>query len=134
MGQKDDRTSLYPLREFAKQSGGDHRRGQRDWRGSGDGVSPAGEPGTFSGYRYDGGSALAQARGACFHPVDVRNIAALREAINNIAAREGRIDVLINNAARDDRTDTFTVEPEARARARAVNLITNSLPAVPLPR
>ena len=68
------------------------------------------------------GSALAQARGACFHPVDVRNIAALREAINNIAAQEGRIDVLINNAARDDRTDTFTVEPEAWRESLAVNL------------
>jgi NAD(P)-dependent dehydrogenase (short-subunit alcohol dehydrogenase family) len=52
----------------------------------------------------------------------VRNIAALREAINNIAAREGRIDVLINNAARDDRTDTFTVEPEAWRESLAVNL------------
>jgi NAD(P)-dependent dehydrogenase (short-subunit alcohol dehydrogenase family) len=62
----------------------------------------------------------AQAR--CFHPVDVRNIAALREAINNIAAQEGRIDVLINNAARDDRTDTFTVEPEAWRESLAVNL------------
>lgn len=68
------------------------------------------------------GTALAQERGAHFHPVDVRNIAALREAIDNIAAREGGIDVLINNAARDDRTDTLTVEPEAWRESLAVNL------------
>ncbi len=52
----------------------------------------------------------------------MRNIAALREAIDNIAAREGGIDVLINNAARDDRTDTLAVEPEAWRESLAVNL------------
>lgn len=68
------------------------------------------------------GSAVAQETGSHFHAVDLRDIAALRAVIAEIAAQEGGIDVLINNAARDDRTDTLKIEPGGWRESLAVNL------------
>ncbi len=68
------------------------------------------------------GAAVAEASGAQFHFIDLRDIPALREAIASIAEQEGGIDVLINNAARDDRHDTFAVEPEGWRASLEVNL------------
>jgi NAD(P)-dependent dehydrogenase (short-subunit alcohol dehydrogenase family) len=53
-----------------------------------------------------------------FIACDLTDIAALREAI----ARAGPVDVLINNAARDDRHRLESVEPEYWRRMLAVNL------------
>lgn len=55
---------------------------------------------------------------ADYRRCDVRNIAALRATI----AATGAIDVLINNAARDDRHDLRTVEPDYWNECLAVNL------------
>ena len=68
------------------------------------------------------GAVVAQETGSYFHAVDLRDIAALRAVIADIAAKEGRIDVLINNAARDDRTDTLSIAPEDWRESLAVNL------------
>lgn len=68
------------------------------------------------------GESVAQETGARFHGVDIRDITALRRVIDDVARQEGRIDVLINNAARDDRTDTLTIEPDGWRESLAVNL------------
>lgn len=68
------------------------------------------------------GAVVALETGSHFHAVDLRDIAALRAVIADIAAKEGRIDVLINNAARDDRTDTLSIAPEDWRESLAVNL------------
>ncbi|TCL02129.1 MULTISPECIES: SDR family NAD(P)-dependent oxidoreductase [Sodalis] len=68
------------------------------------------------------GEALSAVHGAVFHYCDLRDIPALRTVIGDIAAREGGIDVLINNAADDDRHDMFAVEPEYWRNRMAVNL------------
>lgn len=57
-----------------------------------------------------------------FLACDVRDIAALRTAIQDIAATLGLITVLVNNAANDDRHDLDTVEPEYFDDRIAVNL------------
>ena len=53
---------------------------------------------------------------------DVTDIAALRSAIDGIEGAAGPIDVLVNNAARDDRHAFGTVEPEFWRRMLALNL------------
>ena len=57
-----------------------------------------------------------------FVHADLRDIPALETAIAAIAARHGAIDVLINNAAHDERHPTGTVTPEQFDDRIAVNL------------
>jgi D-xylose 1-dehydrogenase len=57
-----------------------------------------------------------------FHHCDLRDITALRETIAAVAAEFGPIDVLINNAARDDRHKMEDVTPEYWDERLAVNL------------
>lgn len=54
--------------------------------------------------------------------VDLRDIAALRAAIAETATVLGSIRVLVNNAARDDRHELETVEPDYWDDNQAVNL------------
>jgi len=54
--------------------------------------------------------------------VDLRDIAALRASIEEVARALGGIRVLVNNAARDDRHDLETVEPDDWDDNLAVNL------------
>lgn len=68
------------------------------------------------------GAATAAATGARFVPCDVTDIAALRAAIADIEAASGGIDVLINNAGKDDRQVVDSVEPESWRRMLALNL------------
>ncbi len=70
----------------------------------------------------DMGEALAAATGASFHPCDVTDIPALREALARIESEAGGVDVLVNNAGKDDRHDMAEVEPEYWRRALALNL------------
>jgi NAD(P)-dependent dehydrogenase (short-subunit alcohol dehydrogenase family) len=65
---------------------------------------------------------VATETGAAFHPCDITDIARLRTVIAEIEAASGGIEVLINNAARDDRHEMATVEPEYWHRALAINL------------
>jgi len=59
-----------------------------------------------------GGEAMAAGTGALFLPCDLRDVAALRAAVAEAAARLGPITVLVNSAARDDRHGMETVEPD----------------------
>jgi NAD(P)-dependent dehydrogenase (short-subunit alcohol dehydrogenase family) len=57
-----------------------------------------------------------------FEPCDVRDIGALRRAVDAMRAALGPITVLVNNAARDDRHATEEVTPEYWDERFAVNL------------
>jgi D-xylose 1-dehydrogenase len=66
---------------------------------------------------------VAELKGAPhFEHADLRDISALRAAISAIATRHGPTDVLINNAAHDERHATDTVTPELFDERIAVNL------------
>ena len=59
---------------------------------------------------------------AHFEKCDVRDIAALRNAIGNVRKALGPITIIVNNAARDDRHATEEVTPEYWDERMAVNL------------
>ena len=58
------------------------------------------------------GARVAEATGALFLPCDLRDIAALRAAVAQVASQLGVVLVLVNNAARDDRHPLENVEPD----------------------
>jgi NAD(P)-dependent dehydrogenase (short-subunit alcohol dehydrogenase family) len=68
------------------------------------------------------GAKTAAASGADFLACDVTDIAALRMAISAVEERSGAIDVLVNNAGKDDRHAMADVEPDGWRRALALNL------------
>ena len=70
------------------------------------------------------GRALQAELGAAtaFEVVDLRDIEALQRAIAAIRTTLGPISVLVNNAARDDRHELETVEPDYWDDNQAVNL------------
>jgi len=68
------------------------------------------------------GRATAEATGAAFIRCDVTDIPALRGAIADVEERLGAIDVLVNNAGRDDRHSMEGVEPDGWRDALAINL------------
>jgi NAD(P)-dependent dehydrogenase (short-subunit alcohol dehydrogenase family) len=68
------------------------------------------------------GNALASATGAAFHACDVTDIQALRAVLARIESDYGGVDVLVNNAGKDDRHDMAEVEPDHWRRAFALNL------------
>ncbi|OLP46940.1 SDR family NAD(P)-dependent oxidoreductase [Rhizobium oryziradicis] len=68
------------------------------------------------------GKTIADETGATFHLCDVTDIAGLRTTIATIETELGSINVLINNAGKDDRHTMETVEPEYWHRALALNL------------
>jgi NAD(P)-dependent dehydrogenase (short-subunit alcohol dehydrogenase family) len=69
------------------------------------------------------GQAVADATPrARFHACNLLDIAALRAVIARIEAEESRIDVLVNNAANDERHAMESVEPEYWRERLAVNL------------
>jgi NAD(P)-dependent dehydrogenase (short-subunit alcohol dehydrogenase family) len=68
------------------------------------------------------GEALASATGASFHACDVTDIPALRDVLARIESQQGGVDVLVNNAGKDDRHDMADVEPDYWRRALALNL------------
>jgi len=76
----------------------------------------------FIDINQDLGEAVASATGASFHACDVTDIPALRDVLANIESRQGGVDVLVNNAGKDDRHDLAEVEPEYWRRALALNL------------
>jgi len=53
---------------------------------------------------------------------DVTDLDAVRAAVAEVEAKLGPVQVLVNNAARDDRKDFFDVTPEFWDRAMAVNV------------
>ncbi|WP_378942051.1 SDR family NAD(P)-dependent oxidoreductase [Mesorhizobium sp. ANAO-SY3R2] len=68
------------------------------------------------------GEKTAAATGADFHACDVTDIAMLREVIGKIEDRSGTVDVLVNNAGKDDRHAMADVEPDYWRRALSLNL------------
>lgn len=68
------------------------------------------------------GEALATSTGAAFHACDVTDIARLRDVLARIETDNGAIDVLVNNAGKDDRHAMGEVEPDYWRRALALNL------------
>ncbi|WP_439598404.1 SDR family NAD(P)-dependent oxidoreductase [Falsiroseomonas sp.] len=69
-----------------------------------------------------GGQHMARQTGALFVHCDLRDIAALRAAIAHVALTLGPVQVLVNNAARDDRHGLETVEPDYWDERMATNL------------
>jgi NAD(P)-dependent dehydrogenase (short-subunit alcohol dehydrogenase family) len=70
----------------------------------------------------DAGAKTAEATGASFKPCDVTDISALRETIAAFEAEQGAVDVLLNNAGKDDRHGMDEVEPDYWRRALSLNL------------
>lgn len=70
----------------------------------------------------DRGAALAAETGACFAACDLRDIDALRAAFATLSTVNGPAEVLVNNAARDDRHDWADVTPEYWDDRQATNL------------
>ena len=68
------------------------------------------------------GRVLAAQVTADFVPCDVTDIAALRGAIASIETSQNGIDVLINNAGKDDRQVFADIEPDAWHRMLRLNL------------
>jgi NAD(P)-dependent dehydrogenase (short-subunit alcohol dehydrogenase family) len=68
------------------------------------------------------GKATAEATGADFHACDLTDIPALRDAVAKVEARHGAVDVLVNNAGKDDRHRMDEVEPDYWRRMLALNL------------
>ena len=68
------------------------------------------------------GARVAETTSARFLSCDVTDIPALREAISEIETDAGGIDVLINNAGKDDRHQMSDVEPDYWRRMLALNL------------
>ena len=67
----------------------------------------------FIDFDRDAGEALAaQHDNVTFANADLRDIDALKAAIADLREKNGAIDVLVNNAARDDRHDWKDVTPE----------------------
>jgi NAD(P)-dependent dehydrogenase (short-subunit alcohol dehydrogenase family) len=57
-----------------------------------------------------------------FHPCDLRDLGAVKTLFESIIATHGTIDVLVNNAARDDRHELAEVTPEYWDERIATNL------------
>jgi D-xylose 1-dehydrogenase len=76
----------------------------------------------FLDFDREHGAGVAQATGALFLPCDLRDIAALRAAVAQVKAQLGAVQVLVNNAARDDRHALDAVEPDYWDERFATNL------------
>ena len=64
----------------------------------------------------------ARGQAAHFEECDLRDIAALRGAVDAVRAKFGPVTILVNNAAHDDRHDFLSVTPEYWDDRIAVNL------------
>jgi len=76
----------------------------------------------FLDFDIEAGTAHAARTGAAFLPCDLRDITALRAAIAEVQSRIGDPQVLVNNAARDDRHAIEGVEPDYWDERLATNL------------
>lgn len=78
----------------------------------------------FLDFNEAAGTALSRSLdgATCFEKVDLRDVEALRTAVGRVRAALGPIDVLVNNAARDDRHTIDTVTAEYWRERFASNL------------
>ena len=77
---------------------------------------------TFFDIQDEAGRALADELGAEYTHCDVTDVPALKAAAAQVVARHGTVDVLVNNAANDQRHQIEEVTPEYWERSMAVNL------------
>ncbi|HEV7370829.1 SDR family oxidoreductase [Arenibaculum sp.] len=70
----------------------------------------------------DRGGQVASATGATFHACDVTDADGLRKVLAEVEDARGGIEVLVNNAGKDDRHAMAEVEPDAWRRMLALNL------------
>ena len=83
---------------------------------------------TFCGTQQGGGAALIEQIAAAGHPApyyeacDVRDIAALQSLLERIQTRFGPIQVLVNNAGRDDRHSLDELTPDYWDNCQNLNL------------
>lgn len=68
------------------------------------------------------GESHARATASRFLPCDLTDVAALRAAVGRIESEQGGIDVLVNNAGRDDRQSFADIQPEEWRRMLALNV------------
>jgi NAD(P)-dependent dehydrogenase (short-subunit alcohol dehydrogenase family) len=68
------------------------------------------------------GEAVATRTGATFHSCDLTDIPSLRSVLATIEVKQNGIDVLVNNAGKDDRHAMADVEPDDWRRALSLNL------------
>lgn len=59
---------------------------------------------------------------ATFRRCDLRDITGLRAALGAIETEQGGVEVLVNNAGKDDRHELFGIEPDAWNESLALNL------------
>lgn len=77
---------------------------------------------TFLDVDNERGALHARETGSRFLPCDLLEIDALRAAVAQVEAEQGGIDVLVNNAGRDDRQKLDEIEPVHWHRMLALNL------------
>lgn len=77
---------------------------------------------TFIDINGSDSDALAQSTGAKFLRIDLTDVEATRQAINSVIGEGGPIDVLINNAANDDRHEVEQVTEDYWSDRLNVNL------------
>jgi NAD(P)-dependent dehydrogenase (short-subunit alcohol dehydrogenase family) len=68
------------------------------------------------------GEIHARATGSRFLPCDLTDVAALRAAVSRVESEQGGIDVLVNNAGRDDRQSFADIQPQEWRRMLALNV------------
>ncbi|MGH8297463.1 MAG: SDR family NAD(P)-dependent oxidoreductase, partial [Steroidobacteraceae bacterium] len=68
------------------------------------------------------GEPHARATGCRFLACDLTDIAALRAAVLQVESEQGGIDVLVNNAGRDERQNLADIGPEEWRRMLALNV------------
>lgn len=76
----------------------------------------------FLDFDRENGAEVAERCGATFEWCDLRDIDALRASVKTLAERNGPAQVLVNNAARDDRHGWQDVEPDYWDERQATNL------------
>ncbi|MFS4437625.1 SDR family NAD(P)-dependent oxidoreductase [Paracoccaceae bacterium GXU_MW_L88] len=76
----------------------------------------------FIDFNAEAGRAMAEETGATFAEADLRDIDALKAAIAELASANGPAQILVNNAARDDRHGWEEVTPDYWDERFATNL------------
>jgi NAD(P)-dependent dehydrogenase (short-subunit alcohol dehydrogenase family) len=76
----------------------------------------------FCDIAQEAGEAVAARVGATFFPCDVTDVAAVQAMMAQVEAALGGIDVVVNNAANDDRHSVAEVTPAYWDQSMAVNL------------
>lgn len=77
---------------------------------------------TFLDIDRERGEQCARSTGSRFLPCDLLDVGALRSAVAQVEAEQGGVEVLVNNAGRDDRQAFADIEPDDWRRMLALNV------------